>query len=334
MNAASSDRRPAIPDADLEVMRRTLAEPNADADAIDALLCTTDPSRTQDCGRSHGDVALVRRLFREHRIDLDLRLRGWASIVRRRKPWLSFQAAWYRQAERRVAACFPKVHAAQTAARADGGLKNRSQFARLWEIACLLEILQPKSCLEFGTGASTAMLAACMLGRGSLLSVEESPYWHARVQQYLHQFASGAVSLQADKVLTEFDGEPVVHYDLPHDREYDLVYVDGPANEPPETLTPVQREAAFRLDPRGRLANVDLELMWNAGIFPRFIILDGRLSTLRRWYRKGIDRYDLRLKSEYAAQAAGKPPNYMLHHTVLIRRDAGVGRSNGEAQRP
>lgn len=332
MNSAQDDLTHPIPEADLAILRNTLSASSPDAAEWDVYLRTADLGRTVAGGWSPENVAVVRRLMRDHRIDIDLRLRCWASMVRRRKLWLSLRAAWFRQAERRVKHHFPKVHAAQLAAQAEGGLNSRSQFARLWEIACLLEHFQPKSCLEFGTGASTAMLAARMHGRGRFLSVEESPYWHSRVQAYLHRFATGTVSIQADRVLTEFDGEPVVHYDIPHDQDYDFVYVDGPSNDPPDVLTPTQRDVAFRLDTRGRLANVDLELMWNAGVFPRVIVVDGRLSTLRRWRRRGIDRYDLYLKPEYAASATGKPPAYLLHHTILVLRDASRGTPSAKAQ--
>lgn len=325
MTTAKTPPQDQVPAADLAVLRQTLAEQILRPSTLGEYFASSHIGDITRVGWSSANVAAVRKLLRDHYVDFDLRIRCWASMVRHRRLWYVVRAAWFRQAERRVARYFPDVHAAQLAARADGGLTSRSQFARLWEIALLLEHFRPTSCLEFGTGASTAMLASEMRSRGTLLSVEESPYWHTRVQAYLHRFAEGTISIQADKALTEFDGEPVVHYAVPHDNRYDFVYVDGPANEPPDTLTEKQRIAAFRMDERGRLANVDIELMWQAGVFPRVIALDGRLSTLRRWIRTGIERYDLYLKSDYYAAATGRMPPYVLHHTLLVLRDLKAG---------
>jgi len=57
--------------------------------------------------------------------------------------------------------------------------------------------------------------------------------------------------------------------------------------------------------------------MWRSGIYPRTIVLDGRLGTLRRWMRVAAGQYDVVLKSDYHAAATGMVPDFFLHHTVL-----------------
>jgi predicted O-methyltransferase YrrM len=272
-------------------------------------------------GVSGGDLRKSSDVLRAAGVRWDLRARAAASIFRHRRPWQAVRAAVHRQNERNIRRSFPRVHEAQSAARADGGFSSPSQFSRLWELALLIEMAAPRSCLEFGTGASTAMLAERMAGRGTLVSVEESPYWHSRLQEYIHRFAGGAESIQVDRVVTKIDGAPVAHYDMPHDRYYDFVYVDGPSNDPPPEWAPTERELVLRFDDRGRIPNADIELMWNCGIFPRTIVLDGRLGTLRRWMRTAAERYDVVLKPEYYAAATGLVPDYFLHHTILQLRE-------------
>jgi len=62
---------------------------------------------------------------------------------------------------------------------------------------------------------------------GPLVFVEAASYWHSRLKEYINRFAGGSESIQADRVITTIEGAPVGHYDMPHDRYYDFVYVDG-----------------------------------------------------------------------------------------------------------
>jgi hypothetical protein len=307
-------------------IQRTLRERVIDPERFADFFASSRTECELPAGVSTGDLRKSSGVLRDAGVRWGLRGRAAASIVRNRRPWHAVRAAVHRQNERNVRRRFPRVYEAQLAARADGGFSSPSQFSRLWELALVIELAAPRSCLEFGTGASTAMLAERMAGRGPLVSVEESPYWHSRLQEYIHRFAGGAESIQVDRVVTTIDGAPVAHYDMPHDRYYDLVYVDGPSNDVPPEWTPAERESVLRFDDRGRIPNADVELMWRGGIYPRTIVLDGRLGTLRRWMRTVALRYDVVLKSEYHAAATGLMPDYFLHHTILrLREQAGSG---------
>jgi len=306
----------------LEILEHTLRRQELDRASFVDFFASAVTRGEPLQGLSRGDLPKAFGVLRAAGVEWDLRARAGYSIVRHRRPWEAVRAAIHRQNERHVRRRFPRVYEAQMAARADGGFSAPSQFSRLWELALLIELTEPHSCLEFGTGASTAMLADRMHGRGPLTSIEESPYWHGRLREYIYRFAGAAESLQVERVVTTLDGAPVAHYAMPHDRAYDFVYVDGPSNDPPPEWTAEQRRDAERFDDRGRIPNADIELMWRAGVYPRTIVLDGRLGTLRRWMRTAaVDRYDVVLKPEYYSAATGRLPDYFLHHTVLRLRE-------------
>jgi hypothetical protein len=165
------------------------------------------------------------------------------------------------------------------------------------------------------------LFAALVRDPARMTTVEESPHWFARLEETMGPFRPFSTRLRADRVLTERDGQPVVHYAIDHSQSYDFVYVDGPYNELPDDLAGPLRERALAFDDRGRMPNVDTELLLANGIWPRTIVVDGRLSTLRRLLRAVAGRYDVVLRSEYTALSTGRLPDYFLHHSVLLRKD-------------
>jgi hypothetical protein len=198
-----------------------------------------------------------------------------------------------------------------------GGLHYHGQFAQLLETAELYAHSGARTCLELGSGVSSAMLASLIGDEKRFTTVEESPQWHAMLQTYLEPFPGSVTSIHADRVVTTRDGEPVVHYQLDHSKPFDFVYVDGPSNKV-EGLPADLARRALELDPDGRLANVDVEMMWSLGIFPKMIVIDGRRSTVARLMRTSGNRYDVYLKSSYVNRALGRMPEYELHHTVMV----------------
>jgi hypothetical protein len=121
--------------------------------------------------------------------------------------------------------------------------------------------------------------------------------------------------------IAEIDQEPVVHYSMDHQREYDMIYVDGPFNELANSLPDEQKGVAFRLDSEGRLANADVELFWRNGIYPRLVVVDRRKSTVRRLVRVMGDKYNVFLSWHYIYRGTpSRPADNCLYHTVFMRR--------------
>jgi hypothetical protein len=271
--------------------------------------------------RTPANEQRARKMLEAWGVGWDLRARARISAWRGFSLHHCTKTAIYRHCRRLVARQLPVVYACQMRARSAGGLKGSSQFARLWEIAQLVEWRQPQRCLELGSGASSALFAWLIGDPARMTTVEESPHWHERLLHTMGPMHPRSTQLRADRVLAERGGQPVVHYQIDHTVDYDFVYVDGPYNELPDDLSEPLRRRALELDDRGRMPNIDTELLWNHGIYPRTVVVDGRLSTLRRLLPLAGERYRVVLRSEYQGLAQGELPNYFLHHTVLLRND-------------
>lgn len=215
-----------------------------------------------------------------------------------------------------------EVLAAQLRAREDGGLVGDYQILRLAEIALLCRRFAPKSVLELGSGASTAMFAEEVGRRGRVVTVEESPHWRDRLLDYMDPWTGCFESLRADRVIAEDPvGQVASWYDFDHDDDFDLVYVDGPSNYDLDGMTDREHEVALQVDPAGpHLANIDAELLWRAGHLPKVVVIDARRNTVRRLVTAAGDRYRVFLRSDYRDRTSQRSA-YFLYHTVLIRRD-------------
>lgn len=254
-----------------------------------------------------------------HRYEVGWRDRAsWAlGVLRARgRVFKHTENALFRTREAQFKDRFPQIHALILQSWAGGGLRYEGQFAQLLEVAEIIERANPRNCLELGSGVSSSLYAQLLRSADRFTTVEESPKFHAMLQSYLAPFPGCATSIRADRILTEREGEPLVHYAIDHSKHFDFVYVDGPSNVI-DDLPADKKQRALALDPKARLANIDIELMWENGVFPKVIVIDGRRSTVGRLMRKSQDRYEVFLKSTYAYQATGKMPAYDLHHTVM-----------------
>ena len=79
---------------------------------------------------------------------------------------------------------------------------------------------------------------------------------------------------------------------------------------------------ARRRDSECRLPNADVELLWERGIFPRVVVVEGRRSTVGRLAEVDRGRYTLHLSTNYRARATGQVPAYYLYHSVFVRKGA------------
>lgn len=240
----------------------------------------------RSCGVQQLD-ALLDSDFDRPMVEPSLRYRASATLA-------------YRLAERRIRMRYPSIHSAQIAARSDGGLAGEYQWLRLAELDSLLRRHRPRSVTEFGSGTSSAMFAQ----HSDLTTVEESPYWHERFLATMEPWSGRFQSLRVDRVLTNSRDEQVVHYDVDHTREAELVYVDGPYTD--DTDPP-------------HAPCVDVELMWEAGNFPRIVLVDGRRKTVRRLLRSKPRDYEAWVKSDYLRRQGGPTPSMFRYHTIFLR---------------
>jgi hypothetical protein len=194
------------------------------------------------------------------------------------------------------------------------------QFERLHEIDKLIKAFRPKSIMEYGSGTSSAIFAKLAGNETYFQTTDEMKEWVEKLFASLPNDLKPKINMVLAKTkIDKVDSELVISYETTHDRYFDFVYVDGPYNNglkilPPEMLSEVK-------DPHGKhLPNYDSELLWENSIYPKFIVIDGRRSTIRRLILKGAKHYRIYLKSDYS-KILNKDVDYYLYHTILIRKD-------------
>ncbi len=203
----------------------------------------------------------------------------------------------------------PEIAKIQLKMRKGSPLVGSNQFRRLYEIEKLLQKFSPSSILEYGSGTSSAMFAKLLEKKGFFKTIDQMPEWRQKLLDILPDNLKKKISSELAKTkIHEVDSEFVIAYDFPHDRYFDFIYVDGPAS----TKT---------------MANYDIELLWKNNIFPKFIVIDGRYSTVRRLILNGRKKYNIYLRSDLMCKI--DPNNFFnlcnsLYHTILVRKDVVI----------
>ena len=203
----------------------------------------------------------------------------------------------------------PQVFDAQMRARTDGGLSGDYQFVRLWELWLLLNKLNPDNALELGSGASSFVFGYYFQDSSKFTSIEESAYWLERTRATLGDCLDLVTLTLAPRQLFTLLNELACHYKIDYKKYYDFVYVDGPSNLAP----------GGNIGPDGHTPHIaceDVVLFWENNKFPRYLIVDGRRATVRRFILTGYDRYQTFVKTDYLP--GGKPIAYR-YHSVFIR---------------
>jgi hypothetical protein len=211
---------------------------------------------------------------------------------------------------------FPAIYKAQIEARREGGLSGDYQWLRLKEINDLIHKYSVSSVCEFGCGTSSLIFASLLKNRENFVTYDESGYWSKRMTDTagnLSQWITAKVSER--QVYRDAEGEVVTSYCDPIPGRFDLVYVDGPTNN----TKGLDIEGKI-WDPKGTIANVDVEKLLDRGDLPKLIVVDGRRSTVRRIIKKYGHLYSYRLKSEYH-QGLGHIDLRYQYHSVFIRKN-------------
>ena len=172
------------------------------------------------------------------------------------------------------------IYAIQMNARQNGGLSDVYQWDRLAEIVEIVRIYKPESVCELGCETSSAMFAKLLKDKNRFTTVEENDYWLNRMKESAGRYSTDMTTILANRIVADRGDETTVYYDMAHSSYFDLVYVDGPYSQ-------VSPEAKMTVkDPHNSLPDVDVELFWENGVFPRVIVIDGRRETVRRLIEK------------------------------------------------
>jgi hypothetical protein len=217
---------------------------------------------------------------------------------------------------------YPEVFHAQLQLREGDGLSGDFQWLRLGEILSLVNHFEPKNVVEFGGGGSSIAFANALATTAKFISYDASEYWQKKMLNSSKD--SNKIDARVAEVrIEEMDGEGVSYFDIDHSLPCDFVYVDGPhAHESSLSPDDSRRElfATMKiLDPTKHIPNVDVELMWKEGIYPKVVMIDGRRATVRRLWQKLPDGYSVYLKSSYLLSTNMRlMPDYR-YHTIFVR---------------
>lgn len=119
------------------------------------------------------------------------------------------------------------------------------QYSDYWEMYSYVRNKKPKEILECGTGVSTVVMAYALIEnekegyKGRITSMESIEKYYKMAQQLLPDHMTSYVDLICSPVVEDcyslFRG--VRYRDVPMDREYDFVFVDGPDYVAPSDST-------------------------------------------------------------------------------------------------
>lgn len=217
--------------------------------------------------------------------------------------------------EEYIADVFPNVYIAQIKAREGGGLNGSYQFSRLMELSLLVERYQPSTYLELGSGASSCLVSVILGQASAFTTVEESKDWHAKFLQYAYPFEHLMTSICADRIIGEQREFLSCYYGIDHDKYFDMIYVDGPYTK----VHDCDKGKTFLN--YGHMIDLDVQLFWENGVFPRVIIIDGRKPTVLKLIEAGKKHYDIYLSSTLRSIFLNQEADHFIYHTLLIRKE-------------
>lgn len=235
----------------------------------------------------------------------------------RTRNWNLSRMIYFSWAERYIKNNHKDVFNALQKSRKGGGLSSPVQYPRLFEIERIIKTFKPKSALEFGCGTSSVMFAK-LLGVDNFITLEENKFW---ADKMLKSCPKGLdINVQIRNNVIEERDEVVCFYDYEKLDYFDLVYVDGPYNAIEKTeidkyKVPVKDTAYSPL-----LPNVDVENLWRKSIYPKYIVIDCRRSTVRRLIKQSNNRYSVFLKSDLQNNCNIRPYSPYIYHTIMIRK--------------
>ena len=213
----------------------------------------------------------------------------------------------------------PEVVLYQLKLRKKGGLSGGYQFLRLYEIRKYIKFYQPKSVIEFGSGASSLLFAKHV----DLVSVEESQEWLNKyksdldqtlfIRKFLKQKTIQSLYLCPRVESIDELQEKVSSYLLSEtirNHVFDFAYIDGPTSwEQDKNLIGLIK------DPYNYIPNTSI-LELNS--LPTVILIDGRRATISYLVRSNkFLNYQIILKGVYQKKSQVNP-----YHTILTKENS------------
>ena len=146
-------------------------------------------------------------------------------------------------------------------------------YSDYWEIYSFVRNKKPKEILECGTGVSTIVMAHALLEnekegyKGRITSLESIEKYYEMARELLPNHFKAYVDLIYSPVVEDYHSlfRGVRYRDIPLDRKYDFVYVDGPSY-----VAPTDGALTFNYDYLYIIKNTD---------HPVYAIVDKRVST-------------------------------------------------------
>ncbi len=117
--------------------------------------------------------------------------------------------------------------------RGAGGLKHDYQAYKLFHLRLLLDRYKPASILELGSGSSTAIFAEYVksCSEATICSIDESETWltNAKALAGIESCDPRFEMRKCATLVGKLGNLTCVGYGLAADKEFDLVFVDGPS---------------------------------------------------------------------------------------------------------
>jgi hypothetical protein len=164
-----------------------------------------------------------------------------------------------------------------------GAMGGRKAFPwRALEQIRVLNIVNPSSIVEFGSGTSTALffdyLNSSESSKDSLsmISYDESEKYATLTQNSINEYISAENKFLSIKHASKKIDSSGSYYDIDHNINCDLVYIDGPTVE---------------IINSSKTANQDILKMFKNNNFPNAIMIDGRIHTAQAILDEYPDKY-------------------------------------------
>ena len=199
-----------------------------------------------------------------------------------------------------------QIVAAHRTFSSNGGRGDNDQLNRAFELLDLVDTVQPRNIVEFGSGLTTAVLA--LYARRTTarhVSYEEDPRWADITRHSLKALGLAVDPICMASAVSMSQGNRA--YDVEPTTEADFVYVDGPSS---------------KQTPGFKGVCLDMIRLWDQGARPRAIVIDGRFPTVDQMRaHPAAASYDVLPETHYLMVADPRSASGPYRrHTVFLRK--------------
>lgn len=209
---------------------------------------------------------------------------------------------------------YPEIAKIQYKAREEGGLSGDYQFLRLYEISKIIKEFDIKTVCEFGSGASTAIWAKLT---DNVVSFEENKYYLNKTKQLIKKFKNINL-IYKKRVIKLVNNELVTFYDIPNSffkKNFDLIYIDGPTAK---ILKDDSVPKSYIDNTLIKTPNIDIKKFFLNNNFPKYIVIDGRISTIKNILKEYSEFYNF--YPRYVYENLNMKSGTYLYHSIFIKK--------------